>query len=156
MNLYVPFCGQLKLKAAAAAWILLLLWAADAALAVDRVSVEPGFNGTVRAISEPDSNGTRYVGGSFTAVDAYGTGTAGVTDLSSGAVNASFPKVTGSVEVAHPDGSPGPARRPLYTPPHQVQGHRCRGAELQHHGPRHQAADLPPGLVLRHGQMLLL
>ena len=44
------------------------------AQATTRIAIAPGFNGSVNAISEPDANGTRYLGGDFTAFDAWNTG----------------------------------------------------------------------------------
>ena len=72
-----------------------------------RISVIPGSNGVVHAISEPDSQGTRYLGGGFTAFDSWGTGGGGLVDNQTGLVNASFPKVTGTVWASAADGSGG-------------------------------------------------
>ena len=75
-----------------------------------RTTVSPGFNGSVSAITEPDSNGVRYLGGAFTAFDALDTGARALVDLTTGAVNRAFPKVTGgigSVYASAPDGSGG-------------------------------------------------
>ncbi len=80
---------------------------ASPALATDRISIAPGLNGPINAISEPDANGTRYLGGSFTAFDAWGTGGGALVGASTGAVNTSFPQVTGNVLASAADGSGG-------------------------------------------------
>ena len=64
----------LSAATAIAAAALIASALAAPALAVDRISVIPGPNSYVNAISEPDSNGTRYLGGNFTAFDSWGTG----------------------------------------------------------------------------------
>ncbi len=95
--------------------IALLAFAAPA-LATDRISVAPGFagyNSTVTAITPPDSNGVRYVGGTFTRFNEIATGASMVTDASSGAIDKSFPRVTGdsgqssNVDTSVADGSGG-------------------------------------------------
>ncbi len=99
-----------RFATAAVASIVVLLSFASVAQAIDRISVLPGFNGPVNAISEPDSNGTRYLGGDFTSFDAWGTGRGALVGASSGDVNPSFPKVTGggdSIYATAADGSGG-------------------------------------------------
>ncbi len=96
-----------RFATAAVASIVALLSFASVAQAIDRISVAPGFNGAVNVISEPDSNGTRYLGGTFTAFDAWGTGSGALVGASSGDVNLSFPKVNGSVLATAADGSGG-------------------------------------------------
>ena len=49
--------------------------AAPASAAVaNRIVKQNGFNGEVKSITEPDSNGIRYVGGRFTAFNSWDTG----------------------------------------------------------------------------------
>ncbi len=96
-----------RLVPAVIASVALLLSFASAAHAVDRISVIPGFDRPVNAISEPDSNGTRYLGGSFTSFQPWNTGNGALVGASSGAVNPSFPKVTGNINAAAADGSGG-------------------------------------------------
>ena len=60
----------LSAATAIAAAALIASALASPALAVDRINPVPGANGYVNAISELDSNGTRYLGGSFTAFDS--------------------------------------------------------------------------------------
>ena len=60
----------LSAASALAAAALIASALASPALAVDRINPVPGANGYVNAISELDSNGTRYLGGSFTAFDS--------------------------------------------------------------------------------------
>jgi len=81
---------------------------APQASAAQRVKVTPGFNGTVNAISEPDSNGIRYIGGAFTAYNALDTGTGAVADTTSAAIQTQFPKVSGgNINAVAADGSGG-------------------------------------------------
>jgi len=78
------------------------------ALATDRVSVAPGANGPVLAISGPDANATRYLGGDFTAFDAIGTGGGALVDAATASVNRSFPRVLGGdVSASVADGLGG-------------------------------------------------
>ncbi len=63
-----------RLVSAVIASIVVLLSFASVAQAIDRISVIPGFNDTVNAISQPDSNGTRYLGGNFTLFQPWDTG----------------------------------------------------------------------------------
>ena len=100
---------KLSVQAATAllASFVLLLSFASVAQAIPRISVAPGLNGPVNAISEPDSNGTRYLGGAFTAFDAWGTGGGALVGASSGDVNTSFPKVNGGIFATVSDGSGG-------------------------------------------------
>ncbi len=78
----------------------------------DRISRLAGPNGTVRTISEPAADGTRYIGGDFTAFDQWDTGYGALTSPTSGKVNPAFPKVAraggnGVVTASTPDGSGG-------------------------------------------------
>jgi hypothetical protein len=68
---FSPLSGALVLVALGVS--LMCIQPTDAR-ATDRISVLPGFNGTVRAISQPDAKGTRYIGGDFTAFNAWDTG----------------------------------------------------------------------------------
>ena len=102
----IPVQAATALLAAFAAFALLLSFA-SAAQATVRISVAPGLNGPVHAISEPDSNGTRYLGGQFTAFDAWGTGGGALVGASSGDVNTTFPKVNGGIYATVSDGSGG-------------------------------------------------
>ena len=77
------------------------------AQATTRISILPGFNESVHVISEPDANGTRYLGGNFTAFDAWDTGGGALTNTTSGTVDPTFPKVTGQVDAAAADGNGG-------------------------------------------------
>ncbi len=86
---------------------VVLLMFASVAQAIDRISVLPGFNAPVNAISEPDSNGTRYLGGNFTAFNPWDTGNGALVGASSGDVNLSFPKVNGVINATAADGSGG-------------------------------------------------
>jgi len=54
------------------------------------LSVKPGFNQAVFSISNPDSSGTRYLGGLFTGYDSWDTGNAAVVDTDKGRVNIDF------------------------------------------------------------------
>ena len=87
--------------------MIIVLIFATPALAADRISVEPGPNNEVYAISGPDSNGTRYLGGAFTAFDAWGTGGGALVNASTAAVDPAFPKVTGTVYASASDGNGG-------------------------------------------------
>ena len=69
------------------------------AQATTRISILPGLNGPVNAISEPDANGTRYLGGDFTALDVWDTGGGALTNATSGTVDPTFPKVTGGASA---------------------------------------------------------
>jgi hypothetical protein len=74
----------------------------------DRITKTNGFNGPINAISEPDSNGTRYIGGEFTAYGQWETGGSAVVDaLSEGSVDPSFPKINGKVYATVSDGTGG-------------------------------------------------
>ncbi len=75
----------------------LTLTSAIPALAADRIDVQPGPNATVSNMSNADANGNRYVVGRFTAFNAWGTGSGGVVDGTTAAVNRTFPKVNGTV-----------------------------------------------------------
>ena len=76
--------------------------------AENRINKTGGFNGPINAISEPDSNGTRYVGGDFTAYGKWETGGSAVVDSrSEGSVDPLFPKVNGKVYASVADGTGG-------------------------------------------------
>ncbi|MFM8888444.1 MAG: hypothetical protein ACKOGM_00385, partial [Solirubrobacterales bacterium] len=75
--------------------------------AVQRVSVLPGLNGGIGDMTEPDANGTRYLGGFFNALNAWNTGGGAATDSTTGTVDTSFPKVNGNIWDTEPDGSGG-------------------------------------------------
>ncbi|NCX04657.1 MAG: hypothetical protein EBW68_02620, partial [Actinobacteria bacterium] len=87
--------------------VVALTTAPQATAAVTRISTIPGANGTIYAISEPDSVGTRYIGGDFTAFNSWGTGGGSLVDNQTGSVNSSFPKVTGAILASAADGSGG-------------------------------------------------
>ncbi len=87
--------------------VVAVLSFASVAQATNRISVLPGFNGPVNAISEPDSNGTRYLGGNFTLFQPWDTGGGALVGASSGAVNPTFPKVNGRIYATAADGSGG-------------------------------------------------
>ncbi|MEI6626851.1 MAG: hypothetical protein WCO40_10955, partial [Thermoleophilia bacterium] len=87
---------------------LIFLAVVSPALAVERISVLPGPNGAVNVISEPDTNGTRYLGGSFTEFNPWDTGSGALVGVTSGAVDPSFPKIEGgSVHASAADGTGG-------------------------------------------------
>ncbi len=96
-----------RFATAVVASVVVLLSFASVAQAIERISVVPGFNGPVNAISEPDSNGTRYLGGNFTAFQPWATGSGALTSNTSGAVDPSFPKVNGSIRATAADGLGG-------------------------------------------------
>ncbi len=87
----------------------------SAASATERVHVIPGFDGAVNSITAPAADGTRYVGGGFTAFNAIGARGAAVVSPETGEVDRRFPQVVSSdwylndavVKVAVPDGSGG-------------------------------------------------
>jgi hypothetical protein len=83
--------------------------AAPAAQAADQITQQTGFNGRAWSVSAPDADGTRYVGGDFTSYRAWNTGRAGVVTSATGAVDPSYPQVSGwpQANVAIPDGSGG-------------------------------------------------
>ena len=68
---------------------------ASAAIA-NRLVKQNGFNGEVKSITEPDSNGIQYVGGFFSAFDAWDTGVGAVVNSTTAEVNVTFPKIAGS------------------------------------------------------------
>ena len=100
------FAARRTLAAVAAAAVTLCGWAASAD-ATTRLTALRGFNGEVRVISLADANGTRYVGGYFTAVNPWDTGGGAGTDAATGAVSAVFPKVSGTIRAVAPDGRGG-------------------------------------------------
>ena len=90
-------------------WVFIFAWliSLPTAHALDRISLSRGANGPVYVISEPDNNGIRYVGGSFTLFDQWQTGAGVLTDPTTGAVNPSFPLITGTVYAVASDGRGG-------------------------------------------------
>jgi len=66
------------------------------AAVANRIVKQNGFNGEVKSISEPDANGTRYVGGQFSAFNAWDTGPGTVVNSTTAEANVTFPKVSGS------------------------------------------------------------
>lgn len=88
--------------------LALLLMEIGVAHGENRIQREGGFNGPVHSISGPDSNGTRYVGGDFTAYGRWLSGGGAVVDATdSGSVNPTFPRVNGAIYTSAPDGSGG-------------------------------------------------
>jgi hypothetical protein len=99
---------RVTLALALLAGLAFMLLLASGARATDRISITQGPNSIVRTISEPDTNGTRYLGGGFTAFDPWDTGSGALVGMTSGAVAPAFPKVGGgNVNAAAPDGSGG-------------------------------------------------
>lgn len=101
------------MRAVVTAIVVLLVSAfaidASAAVRLERLS---GFNGPVTAISQPDANGTRYVGGRFTAANPWLSGPGAAFGTASGAIATRFPRigtVIGGAEVtaSTADGSGG-------------------------------------------------
>ena len=90
-----------------------LLFFTSEGTAENRINKTGGFNGPINAISEPDANGTRYVGGDFTAYGKWETGGSAVVGSFSflgggeGSVDPSFPKVNGKVYASVADGTGG-------------------------------------------------
>ncbi|MFZ4112268.1 MAG: beta strand repeat-containing protein [Ilumatobacteraceae bacterium] len=66
------------------------------AAVASRIIKQNGFNGEVKSISEPDTEGTRYLGGRFSAFNAWDTGPGVVVNSTSADVNVTFPKIAGS------------------------------------------------------------
>lgn len=91
----------------ALAAVAVLTCTAGPALATQQIQVASGFNGAVRAIAGPDANGTTFLGGEFTALDAWDTGAGALLSTSTGAVDTSLPKMGGLVYSAADDGSGG-------------------------------------------------
>ena len=90
--------------------VLLSVAAAPDAQATQRIKVNPGFNGTVSAVAGPDANGVTYLGGTFSAYNALDSGYGALVSTSNGAVNTSFPKVSGGffgIQAVASDGSGG-------------------------------------------------
>lgn len=85
------------------------LVAAAPALAVDRIDRLAGFNARAWTITQPDANGTRYVGGDFTSFSPWNTGKGVAVAGSTGQVDASFPLVSAwpYAETVIPDGAGG-------------------------------------------------
>lgn len=95
--------------AAATALIAALLLAGAApAFAIDRISVTPGPDGAITAMTGPDANGIRYVAGLFNNFDLVNTGSGLLTDGTTDAINRTFPRVgLTDTSVAVADGSGG-------------------------------------------------
>jgi len=90
--------------------VLLSVAAAPDAQATQRIKVNPGFNGTVSAVAGPDANGVTYLGGTFSAYNPLDSGYGALVSTSNGAVNTSFPKVSGGafgIQAVASDGSGG-------------------------------------------------
>lgn len=91
------------------------LIAAPHASATERLERTGMFNGPVQAISEPDDNGVRYVGGDFTRFSPWATGAAISVDAATAALDTAFPQVAPSdgaswaaqVLAIEPDGAGG-------------------------------------------------
>ena len=67
-----------------------------------------GFNGRAWTLTEPDVNGTRFIGGDFSSYNAWVTGRGAWVDTSAGEVDASFASVDGGdVFASVPDGAGG-------------------------------------------------
>ncbi len=96
-----------RLVSAVIASVVALLSFASVAQATERISLLNGFDHQVNAISEPDSNGTRYLGGEFTSFQPWDTGSGALIEASSGDVNRTFPKVDGTIYATAADGSGG-------------------------------------------------
>jgi hypothetical protein len=94
--------------AATALIAALTLTGAAPAFAVDRISVTPGPDGAITAMTGPDANGIRYVAGAFQNFDLVNTGSGLMTDGTTDAINRTFPRVGFSgTSVAVADGSGG-------------------------------------------------
>lgn len=96
-----------RLCAATVASLTIVGGAAGGAVGAQQLQVAPGLNGAVSSIAGPDANGTMYIGGYFTAVNAWDTGGGAALSQATGAVNVQLPKVGGSVNAVAPDGSGG-------------------------------------------------
>ena len=79
--------------AATALSAALTLAGAAPALAADRISVTPGPDGAITAMTGPDANGIRYVAGLFHNFDLVNTGSGLLTDGTTDAINRTFPRV---------------------------------------------------------------
>ncbi len=79
------------------------------AVAADRITRDSGFNARAWSITEPDSAGTRYVGGDFTSFRPWNTGAGVSVTGSTGQVDASFGRVSAwpYAETVIPDGAGG-------------------------------------------------
>ncbi len=80
------------------------------------LSYVPGANSSVYAISEPDSSGTRYVGGNFSAFNQWDTGGGAIVDATTAVVQSGGAKLTsqsgvsttnGKIYDSAPDGAGG-------------------------------------------------
>lgn len=65
------------------------------ASAANQIQKQTGFNARAWSVTSPDSQGIRYIGGDFTSYQAWDTGSAAAVSLSTGEVDARFPKVSG-------------------------------------------------------------
>lgn len=100
-------CNCCLLKGVFVLYAVLLFFTSEGT-AQSRINKTGGFNGPINAISEPDSNGTRYVGGDFTAYGKWQTGGSAVVQaLWDGNVDPSYPKVDGQVYASVADGDGG-------------------------------------------------
>ena len=67
-----------------------------------------GFNGRAWTLTEPDVNGTRFIGGDFSSYNPWITGRGAWVDSTSGSVDATFGSVSGGdVFASVPDGAGG-------------------------------------------------
>lgn len=80
---------------------------APEAQAANRITQQTGFNARAWTVTQPDANGTRYVGGDFTSFQAWDTGGSARVSISDASVDATFPRVNGEVHAVAPDGSGG-------------------------------------------------
>lgn len=75
------------------------------------VTQDANFNGRVRAMTGPDANGIRYIGGEFSSYRAWRTGQGALFDATTGAIDTSIGKIAGqnatASETVIPDGSGG-------------------------------------------------
>lgn len=71
------------------------------------ISKMTGFNGRVWTITEPDSNGIRYLGGDFSSYNAWQTGNGAWVNKTTGDVETNFGSVSGEVFASVSDGAGG-------------------------------------------------
>ena len=83
------------------------LTAAPEARATTQLSQQVGFNGRAWTVTQPDAQGVRYIGGDFNSFNAWQTGNGAWASLATGAVDPTFPAVSGEVYDAAPDGQGG-------------------------------------------------
>ena len=87
------FPYRARVALATAATLVLVGAGSAAASSQQRISPMGGVNGSVAVISQPDSAGTRYIGGTFTRANPWDTGRGVALGTGSGRVLARFPKV---------------------------------------------------------------